>query len=104
MKNEISIDYRYKEGWNVFTSKDVPGLCIANPNFIKCFNSIGHAVETLIWLNEKNIVLVSVQESKRSLIWSIIKKTISDIFTRKYSGINGTLSVKILNATQNLRD
>ena len=48
----IRVAYRFIDGYHVYTSDDVYGLYIANPDAQKAYSAIAPSLEKLIKLNE----------------------------------------------------
>lgn len=48
----ILVDYRVVEGWHVFTSSQIRGLYVSNPDQQLAFEAIGPAIEKLLAENE----------------------------------------------------
>lgn len=48
----IRIEYKFSEGWHVFTSKDVPGMYVASKDAETAYNDVAPSIELLLRLNE----------------------------------------------------
>jgi hypothetical protein len=48
----VEITHRIIDGWHTFTSDDVAGLYLANPDYEKVYADIAPAIEQLLALNE----------------------------------------------------
>jgi len=51
-ESTILVDYRVVDGWHIFTSKQVRGLYVANPDQRLAYEAIGPSIEELLKLNE----------------------------------------------------
>jgi hypothetical protein len=49
----IDVEYRYADGWHLFTSRQLKGLYVANRDAETAYNGVGVAIEALLRLNEK---------------------------------------------------
>ncbi len=47
-----TIDYREKDGWHIFTTKDIFGLFVARRDRVKAYNEVPKALNKLARLNE----------------------------------------------------
>jgi hypothetical protein len=53
IEGTILVDYRVVDGWHVFTSKQVRGLYVANPDQRLAYEAVGPSIEKLLELNER---------------------------------------------------
>ena len=48
----IRVNYRFVDGYHIYTSEDVYGLYVANRDATKAYAAVGPSLEKLIQLNE----------------------------------------------------
>ena len=48
----VTLDYREKDGWHIFTTKDIFGLFVARRDRVKAYNEVPKALNKLAKLNE----------------------------------------------------
>jgi hypothetical protein len=48
----IRVNYKYVEGWHVFTSEEVFGLYVANKDPERAYNGVATSIQLLLELNE----------------------------------------------------
>jgi hypothetical protein len=49
----VSVQYRHRDGWHIFTSQDIPGLYIASQNAKAAYEDVPVAVKRLLELDFK---------------------------------------------------
>ena len=54
----ILVDYEVVDGWHVFTSSQVRGLYVANPDQRLAYDAVGPSIETLLAENERVLTTV----------------------------------------------
>lgn len=55
MKNitsSICVEYKYREGWHIFTSEEVFGLYVASKDQELAYNDVATSIQLLLELNE----------------------------------------------------
>jgi len=52
-ESTILVDYRVVAGWHIFTSKQVRGLYVANPDQRLAYEAVGPSIAKLLELNER---------------------------------------------------
>lgn len=48
---EVTVQYRTREGWHLFTSEQMDGLFVASPDLEAAFNDVPVAIEKLLKLD-----------------------------------------------------
>jgi hypothetical protein len=64
----VCVQYRYIDGYHVFTSDDVYGLYVASQDAREAFSNIAPAIELLVKLNEKIDCVVEPAVSFREFL------------------------------------
>ncbi len=58
----IDVDYRFRDGWHCFTSRQLKGLYVANQDAEVAYSDVGNAISKLLSLNERISVYVEPAE------------------------------------------
>ena len=48
----IRVNYKHVDGWHVFVSDELPGLCVAHKDAKTAYDDLPHSIEELIRLDE----------------------------------------------------
>ena len=48
----IRVDYKFVDGWHVFSSEQIAGLYVASQDPERAYNDVGTSIEKLLKLNE----------------------------------------------------
>jgi hypothetical protein len=69
----VCVEYRYMEGYHVFTSDDVYGLYVASRDAQEAFSNVAPAIKLLVKLNEEIDCVVEPAASFREFLETVRK-------------------------------
>lgn len=64
----VRVDYKFRDGWHVFTSADVLGLYVASEDAETAFDDVGPSIEKLVKLNDDIDCEVEVLKSYQDFV------------------------------------
>ena len=52
VRTSIAATYKVVDGWHIFVSEELPGLCVASPDLALAYEDVAQSIQALLELDE----------------------------------------------------